>query len=75
MLAHSMSNYARFLSQSPFGLVGTTPYVDVWGKIHGEAHGILFSRRNCDMFFPEINSRIERYKERDFSPWNEKFGE
>jgi len=75
MLTHSMFNYARFLDQNPFGVVGAIPQADVWDKIHGEAHGLLFSRKNCDQFFPEINRRIEGYKKRDYTPWNEKFGE
>ncbi|WP_295528374.1 hypothetical protein [Novosphingobium sp. Chol11] len=70
MLAHSIFNYARFVDQSPFGLVGPTPHVNVWDKIHGEAHGLLFSRKNCDQFFLEISSRIKRYKEHDYTPWN-----
>lgn len=75
MLTGSMFEYARFLDQKPFGLVGKASHGDVWDKIRGEARGILPGRSIFERVVREFTDRIERKKEGGYSPWLEKFDE
>ena len=75
MLSHAMFNYARFLDDAPFGMVGVATIDGAWDSIHREAVGFVHVRRN--QLFPHlkhIGERIGRYKQGKYSPWNEKFG-
>jgi hypothetical protein len=73
LLTDEIYNYARFVDDSSFGIVGVITVAAAWDKIHGKAQGLLFSRQSPDAFFPSLKEKVERYKERNVSPWNEKF--
>lgn len=75
MLAGSMFEYARFLDQKPFGMVGKASHGDVWDKIRDEARGILPGRSIFEKVVREFTDRIERKKEGGHSPWLERFDE
>ena len=73
LLTDAMFNYARFVDESLFAMVGVENDDVIWDKIQGNAIGLLFFQERPDQFFPEIVARIRRYKEDNISPWNEKF--
>lgn len=73
LLNEKMFNYARFVDDGPFGIVGVSTPADAWDQIHGRAQSLVFQRDSPDIFFPEFQQRVERYKEQSISPWNEKF--
>ena len=73
LLNDTIFNYGRFVDENKFSVVGETSNSDAWDMINKKAHGLIFSRKFPDLFFGEINARIERYKANDSSPWNEKF--
>lgn len=72
LLNDNIYNYARFVDDRPFGIVGVSPRSEAWEKIRGKAQGLVFRRRSPDFFFPAINEAIDRYKKANVSPWNEK---
>jgi hypothetical protein len=73
LLNEKMFNYARFVDDSSFGIVGVVPPADAWDQIHGHAQSLVFSRASPDLFFPDFHQRVESYKEHDISPWIKKF--
>ena len=75
LLVNKMYNYARFVDDSCFGQVGVADQKQVWDEIHEQAQGLVFARQSPDIFFPELQRRIEGYKKQGTNPWNEKFGE
>jgi hypothetical protein len=72
-LIDKMFNYARFVDDAPFGIVGVGVPDDAWDEIHGKAQGLVFHRESPDFFFPAFKEQVDRYKEQKVSPWNEKF--
>jgi hypothetical protein len=74
LLNDKIYNYARFVDDASFGVVGVGSVADAWDEIHGKAQGLVFRRDSPDFFFPAFQERIDRYKERGLSPWIEKFG-
>jgi hypothetical protein len=73
LLNEKIYNYARYVDDSSFGIVGVMPSADAWDEIHDKAVGLLFHRERPEPFFPEFKKRIDDYKGRNTSPWNEKF--
>lgn len=73
LLNESIYNYARFVDDNSFGIVGVMRPADAWDEIHQKALGLLFHRERPEPFFPELKRRIDGYKERETTPWNEKF--
>lgn len=73
LLNEKIYNYARFVDDSSFGIVGVISPADAWDEIHAKARGLVFLRQSPDIFFPDLMKRIDGYKEHDVSPWNEKF--
>jgi hypothetical protein len=74
LLNDRIFNYARFVDDDSFGIVGVVGTADAWDEIHGSAQSLVFLRDSPDVFFPDFEELIERYKEQDISPWIEKFG-
>lgn len=72
-LNEKIYNYARFVDDSSFGIVGTVTLTEAWDQIHGKAQGLVFHRASPDIFFPALKKRIDGYKKQNVSPWNEKF--
>lgn len=66
-------NYARFVDDSSFGVVDVIPVAEAWNSIHGAAQGLVFSRPSPDIFFPDLQQRVQSYKDHNVSPWIEKF--
>lgn len=75
LLNDKIFNYARFVDDRPFGIVGVVKLADAWDQIHGKAQGLVFLRDRPDIFFPDFKERTQSYKEHDTSPWIEKFGD
>lgn len=75
LLNEKIYNYARFVDETSFGIVGVIDEKAAWDEIHGQAQSLVFTRQSPDIFFPEIKKRIEGHKEHNTSPWNEKFGD
>lgn len=73
MLNDNLFNYSRFVDESNFSLLSDHTFVEIWDKVNGKAHGMVFMRATPDLFFPRINQKIQSYKENSVSPWNEKF--
>lgn len=73
LLNDKIFNYARFVDDSSFGIVGVIETSAAWDQIHGSAQGLVFLRASPDAFFPEFNEIIQSYKEHNVSPWIEKF--
>lgn len=73
LLTDRMYNYARFVEDSAFGIVGVLTVEEAWDQIHAKAQGLVFHRPVPDRFFPELAEQIAGYKKADASPWNEKF--
>jgi hypothetical protein len=73
LLTEKIYNYARFVDDSSFGIVGVITAAEAWDQIHGKAQSLVFLRQSPDAFFPDLKRRIDGYKEHDISPWNEKF--
>jgi hypothetical protein len=74
LLNEAIFNYARFVDEEPFGIVGEMTDAQAWDAIHGSAQGLVFSRQVPDHFFQDFAERVGRYKENNQSPWLEKFG-
>lgn len=74
LLNEKIFNYARFVDDSEFGIIDKNSTANAWDEIHGAAQGLVFSRASPDAFFPELEQRIQQYKEHGVSPWMEKFG-
>lgn len=74
LLNEKIYDYARFVDDSSFGIVGAITPAKAWDEIHGKAQGLVFHRQSPDVFFPDLRRRIDSYKEHNISPWNEKFG-
>jgi hypothetical protein len=75
LLNEKIFNYARFVDDSSFGIVGVVAPEQAWDAIHGKAQSLVFHRQSPDVFFPDLQNRIDGYKEHAVSPWNEKFGD
>jgi hypothetical protein len=73
LLNDEIFNYARMIDDAPFSIVGTTTLDDVWDRIRGKAQELLFHRPSPDLFFDQLNALIDGRKERESSPWLEKF--
>lgn len=73
LLNEKIYNYARFVDDSSFGIVGVIAVATAWDEIHGAAQGLVFHRKSPDVFFPDLKKRIDGYKGHDVTPWNEKF--
>lgn len=73
LLNEKMFNYARFVDDSPFGIVGVIAPSSAWDQIHGSAQGLVFRRDSPDIFFLDFQQGVEGYKEHSVSPWLEKF--
>ena len=71
LLNEKMFNYARFVDENSFGIVGVSTPTDAWDQIHGSAQSLVFRRASPDIFFPDFQERVQRYKEHDISPWIE----
>jgi hypothetical protein len=74
LLNEKIYNYARFVDDSSFGIVGVMDEKAAWDGIHGQAQSLVFTRQSPDIFFPDFQRRIDGHKEHNTSPWNEKFG-
>jgi hypothetical protein len=74
LLNEKIYNYARFVDDSSFGIVGVMDEKAAWDEIHGQAQSLVFTRQSPDIFFPDFKRRIDGHKEHNTSPWNEKFG-
>lgn len=72
-LTESIYNYARFVDEAPFGVVGILSIAESWEKIHQRAESLVFSRNMPEIFFKPLGDAIEVRKQRNQSPWNEKF--
>lgn len=75
LLNEKIYNYARFVDDVSFGIVGVITPAEAWDQIYGKAQGLVFHRQSPDIFFPDLGRRIGGYKEHNVSPWNEKFGD
>lgn len=75
LLNEKIYNYARFVDDSSFGIVGVTVESKAWDEIHAQAQSLVFTRQSPDAFFPEFRRRIDGHKRHNTSPWNEKFGD
>lgn len=73
LLTEKIYNYARFVDDSSFGIVGAVTPAEAWDQIHGKAQSLVFHRQSPDIFFADLRQRIDGYKEHNVSPWNEKF--
>lgn len=73
LLTEKIYNYARFVDDSSFGIVGALTSAEAWDQIHGKALSLVFHRQKPDIFFADVKQQIDAYKEGDVSPWNEKF--
>lgn len=73
LLNEKIYNYARFVDDSSFGIVGVITPGKAWDEIHGKAQGLVFHRKSPNVFFPDLKARIDGYKGQNVSPWNEKF--
>lgn len=73
LLNDEIYNYARFVDEGPFGIVGTGSVAEAWDKIHGKAQGLVFGRRSPDLFFAALKKDVGRSKQQGISPWIEKF--
>jgi len=73
LLNDKIYNYARFVDESSFGIVGVIAPGIAWDEIHGKAQGLLFNRQRPDVLFPGLRERVDGYKKSNISPWNEKF--
>lgn len=73
LLNEKIFNYARFVDDSSFGIVGVATPADAWDQIHGSAQKLVFWRDSPDVFFPDFQERIRTSKEQEISPWLEKF--
>lgn len=73
ILNGSIFNYARFVDDGRFGIVGTLSHDEAWDVIHGSAQSLVFSRKQPDVFFPGFSEQIQSYKKNAISPWIEKF--
>jgi hypothetical protein len=75
LLTDKIYNYARFVDDSSFGIVGVLEPAAAWDQIHGKAQGLVFHRQSPDAYFPDLKERVDGYKEHNVSPWNERFGD
>ena len=73
LLVDKMFNYARFVDDSSFGIVGVGSSKDAWDEIRAKAQSIVFLRESPDFFFGAFNDQVDRNKDQDVSPWNKKF--
>lgn len=73
LLNEKIFNYARFVDDSEFGIVGVINQNAAWDEIHGAAQSLVFLRKQPDLFFPAYQEHIQGYKDHAISPWNEKF--
>lgn len=73
LLNDRIFNYARFVDNDSFGIVGVLPTSDAWDQVLGKAQSLVFWRDSPDAFFPDLQERIQSYKEHEISPWLEKF--
>jgi len=73
LLNDKIFNYARFVDNNSFGIVGVSSNSDAWDEIHGKSQSLVFFRDSPDAFFPDFRGRIEIFKEHQTSPWLEKF--
>ena len=73
LLNERIFNYARFVDDSSFGIVGVMKPADAWDQIHGSAQKLVFWRDSPDAFFPDFKTLIQTSKEQEISPWLEKF--
>lgn len=72
LLNDRIFNYSRFVDEGSFGIVDIFSAAEVWDEIHKSAQSLVFRREIPDIFFADFQDRIQRYKERDVSPWIEK---
>jgi hypothetical protein len=75
LLNDKIYNYARFVDDSSFGIVGVISIAAAWDDIHRKAQGLIFLRASPDIFFADLKEQTDSYKEQSISPWNEKFGD
>lgn len=73
LLNDKIFNYARFVDDSSFGVVGVITPAAAWDQIHGCAQSLVFLRDSPDIFFADLQERVQSYKEHNISPWIEKF--
>ncbi len=74
MLVDAIFNYARFVDEGEFELVGTVGPDEIWDKILASAIGLVFLRPRIDQYSQELAAIIARYKAIETTPWNEAFG-
>lgn len=74
LLIDKMYNYARFVDESSFAVVGKLNDSEAWDAVRAKAQSLVFMRPTPDIFFPAIEDAIVRHKAHGTSPWNEKFG-
>jgi len=75
LLADRVFNYARFVDDNEFGIVGVLTSAQAWDEIHKQAESLIFLRPRPDIFFQDVRQTVEGYKKANVSPWNEKFGD
>jgi hypothetical protein len=73
LLNEKMFNYARFVDDSSFGIVGVAPPADAWNQIHASAQSLVFWRNSPDIFFADFQQRVQGYNEHNVGPWIKKF--
>jgi hypothetical protein len=73
LLNEKIFNYARFVDDNGFGIVNAENKKKAWGEIHSAAQSLIFLRRRPDIFFSDLQNKIDGYKKHDIYPWNEKF--
>ena len=71
LLNDKIFNYARFVDNHSFGIVGVIEIEKAWDQIHRSAQGLVFLRDSPDIFFADLNGWIHSYKEHNTSPWIE----
>ncbi|WP_157973096.1 hypothetical protein [Blastomonas sp. UPD001] len=72
-LTESIYNYARFVDDAAFGVVGVISIDNAWDSILRCANGLIFSRQRPEHFFQPFSEAIGVKKKNRQSPWNEKF--
>jgi hypothetical protein len=75
LLTDSVFNYARFVDDDEFGIVGVLTSAQAWDELEKQAQGLIFLRPHPDILFQDLRQAIDGYKKANVSPWNEKFGD
>lgn len=75
LLNEKMYDYARFVDDKSFGIVGVLSPDETWDQIHAKAQNLIFLRKSPDIFFPEFKKRVDGHKKHRTSPWNRKIGD